>query len=62
MDAYRYPQNSFSNTTFGPSILQDRRNTVAKVTVHTQLDNLRKTGRYDCFELQWHPIYDDHSF
>ncbi|KAJ0119356.1 hypothetical protein J7T55_013595 [Diaporthe amygdali] len=23
---------------------------------------LKSTGRYDCFKLKWHPIYDDHRF
>ncbi|KAF2994692.1 hypothetical protein E8E13_002449 [Curvularia kusanoi] len=57
-----YPQVAFRNTTFtGKSILASRRNTVAGTTLKTQLDQFKQTGRYDCFELKWHPTYDDHS-
>ncbi|KAJ4993602.1 Non-reducing end beta-L-arabinofuranosidase [Stagonosporopsis vannaccii] len=57
-----HPQIAFRNTTFtGPSILATRRNTVASTTLKTQLDQFKKTGRYTCFELKWHPTYDDHS-
>ncbi|KAB5566694.1 hypothetical protein GE09DRAFT_1284443 [Coniochaeta sp. 2T2.1] len=57
-----HPQRSFKDTVFyGPSILSLRRSTVAKTTLHTQLDQLRSTGRYDCFNLKWHPVYDDKS-
>ncbi|KAJ4312885.1 hypothetical protein N0V94_007225 [Neodidymelliopsis sp. IMI 364377] len=57
-----HPQVTFRNTTFtGPSILATRRNTVASTTLKTQLDQFKKTGRYNCFELEWHPVYDDHS-
>jgi DUF1680 family protein len=55
-----HPQTTFKNTVFhGKSILSVRRHTVAKTTVYTQLDLLRSTGRYDCFKLKWHPVYDD---
>jgi DUF1680 family protein len=57
-----YPQQDFSRTTFhGQSMLGTRRQTVARTTVKMQLDMLKKTGRFDCFKLQWHPIYEDHS-
>ncbi|KAJ2903334.1 DUF1680 domain [Zalerion maritima] len=56
-----YPQTTFTSTAFGPSLLTDRRKTIAKTTIHTQLDKLKNTGRYDCFKLQWHPTYEDHS-
>ncbi|CAG7563395.1 unnamed protein product [Fusarium equiseti] len=57
-----HPQLIFHHTTFTPgSILYRRRNTVAKTTLHTQLERLRETGRYDCFKLQWHEIYADKS-
>ncbi|KAI1018712.1 hypothetical protein LB503_005969 [Fusarium chuoi] len=45
----------------GESTLSRRRKTVSRTTVRTQLDQLRPTGRYDCFRLNWHPIYDGKS-
>ncbi|KAB5523172.1 hypothetical protein GE09DRAFT_493166 [Coniochaeta sp. 2T2.1] len=57
-----HPQTTFKDTVFhGRSILSIRRDTIAKTTLHTQLDKLRSTGRYDCFNLKWHPVYDDKS-
>ncbi|KAH8897921.1 DUF1680-domain-containing protein [Thozetella sp. PMI_491] len=56
------PQVAFSNTTFhGQSILARRRDTIARVTLQTQLEQLRSTGRYDCFKLEWKPIYENKS-
>ncbi|TPX12711.1 uncharacterized protein E0L32_000888 [Thyridium curvatum] len=53
------PQFSFRDTSFtGPSLLLDRREKVRLVTVKAQLKQLRDTGRYDCFKLEWHPVYD----
>lgn len=57
-----HPQVDFHHTTFqNDSILATRRNTIASTTLKTQLDQLRTTGRYTCFELKWHPTYDDKS-
>jgi DUF1680 family protein len=57
-----HPQSIFHHTTFAPgSILHQRRSTVSKTTLRTQLTRLRETGRYDCFKLQWHEIYADKS-
>ncbi|KAJ4377519.1 hypothetical protein N0V83_000344 [Neocucurbitaria cava] len=57
-----HPQVTFRNTAFtGESILASRRNRVASTTIKTQLDQLKTTGRYSCFELKWHPTYDDTS-
>ena len=57
-----HPQTTFKQTTFqGSSALSIRRNTISEVTVHEQLDLLKSTGRYDCFKLKWHPVYDDKS-
>ena len=42
-------------------MLSVRRGTGAKITLHTQLDLLRSTGRFDCFKLKWHRAYDDKS-
>lgn len=57
-----YPQSTFVQTTFhGPSLLKAYRTTISRTTVKAQLKQLRETGRYDCFKLQWHPIYDDKS-
>ncbi|RSL70524.1 hypothetical protein CEP54_001666 [Fusarium duplospermum] len=57
-----HPQTTFRQTTFkGDSVLSRRRKTVSRNTVHAQLDQLRSTGRYDCFKLKWHPIYADKS-
>lgn len=53
------PQFCFRDTVFdGPSLLLDRRETVRRVTVKAQLQQLRDTGRYTCFKLGWHPVYD----
>jgi DUF1680 family protein len=55
-----YPQVRFSETTFhGPSVLKSRKDVISGVTVKAQLQQLRATGRYDCFKLQWHPTYND---
>lgn len=58
-----HPQTLFHETTFtAPSLLQSRRETFHAVGVKAQLAQLRKTGRYDCFNLKWQPgIYDDLS-
>lgn len=57
------PQFTHRRTTFtGASLLSGRRATVARVTLGRQLALLRSTGRYECFGLQWHPVYDDHRF
>lgn len=54
-----YPQITFSQTVFhGPSLLRAYRSTISRTTVKAQLKQLRDTGRYDCFKLQWHPVYD----
>ncbi|KAL1956770.1 hypothetical protein VTO42DRAFT_6824 [Malbranchea cinnamomea] len=55
-----YPQQSFRFTTFSPSSFwAHRRQVVRKVSLRYQLEVLKKTGRYDCFKLKWHPIYDE---
>lgn len=57
------PQSTYTHTTFhGPSILSSTRKTISTVTLQFQLGLLKSTGRYDCFKLNWHPIYDDHRF
>ncbi|KAF4995631.1 hypothetical protein FGRMN_5023 [Fusarium graminum] len=57
-----HPQSIFHHTILTPgSVLHQRRTTVAKTTLHTQLKRLRETGRYECFKLQWHKIYADKS-
>lgn len=57
-----YPQVTFDRTSFnGQSILSTRRSTTSAVTLRAQLEQLKSTGRYDCFKLEWHPIYDDKS-
>ncbi|KAM0437396.1 hypothetical protein ACHAPT_001758 [Fusarium lateritium] len=57
-----HPQTTFRQTTFkGDSVLLRRRKTVSRTTVRAQLEQLRSTGRYDCFKLKWHPIYEDKS-
>lgn len=56
------PQTTFQQTTFnGPSILAQRRRTISQVTIQTQLEQFRSTGRYDCFQLKRHKVYDDKS-
>ena len=55
-----YPQETFHRTTLTPSSFwEKRRSTVRKNTLHTQLEILKSTGRYDAFRLKWHPAYDD---
>lgn len=57
-----HPQTTFRHTLFDENtILTSRRNTVATITLKTQLEQFRTTGRYECFELKWHPTYDDKS-
>lgn len=56
------PQSTYHHTTFnGRSTLSIRRDTIASCTIQAQLAQLKKTGRYECFELKWHPVYDDKS-
>jgi uncharacterized protein len=56
------PQSTFQHTRFhSPSVLSRRRKTIASVTIQTQLAQLRSTGRYDCFKLEWKRIYEDKS-
>ncbi|KAF7544783.1 hypothetical protein G7Z17_g9679 [Cylindrodendrum hubeiense] len=57
-----HPQVTFRDTTFtGKSLLSTRRTTVSRSTVRAQLEQIRSTGRYDCFNLKWHSIYEDKS-
>ncbi|KAG9958708.1 DUF1680-domain-containing protein, partial [Aureobasidium melanogenum] len=54
-----YPQTSFVYTFLAPeTLLGQRRQAVAANTLQYQLDVLKKTGRYDAFKLEWHPVYD----
>lgn len=54
------PQDSFAWTTFQPnSFWARKRDVVLKNTIPFQLEMLKSTGRYDAFDLKWHPIYDD---
>ncbi|PSR81659.1 hypothetical protein BD289DRAFT_438787 [Coniella lustricola] len=54
------PQDSFAWTKFQPeSFWARKRNVVLTNTIPFQLDMLKSTGRYDAFDLKWHPIYDD---
>jgi uncharacterized protein len=49
-----YPQSSFVHTTLHPgSFIAKKRDVVWETTVHSQLDQLKKTGRYDGFKLGW---------
>lgn len=58
-----HPQTQFAQTQFhGASVLRDRRRTFARVGVKAQLKQLRDTGRYDCFDLRWQPVYDEHRY
>ncbi|RDW89779.1 hypothetical protein BP6252_01811 [Coleophoma cylindrospora] len=55
-----YPQETFYQTSFSPSSFwAKRRSIVRKNTLHTQLEILKSTGRYEAFRLKWHPAYDD---
>lgn len=57
-----YPQTTYKDTSLiAGTVLHARRTTFSRTTIRTQLDQLKSTGRYDCFKLQWHPIYDDKS-
>ena len=54
------PQFTFKHTRFSPNSFWDRRRRVVRsTTLQTQLDMLRKTGRYDAFDLEWHSSYND---
>ena len=55
-----YPQTAFGAVTIqDDSLIGRRRQAVIKNTLLYQLDVLKKTGRYDAFKLQWHPVYDE---
>lgn len=53
------PQDQFVQVSIDPSgsLLGRRRTVSARETVLYQLDTLKKTGRYDAFKLQPHPIH-----
>lgn len=54
------PQESFVHTTIGVgSLIHARRRAVSRNTLLYQLEVLKKTGRYDAFNLKWHPSYSD---
>jgi uncharacterized protein len=53
-----YPQNSFVQTVFTKgSFIARKRLIVWQSTLLYQLDELKKTGRYDAFKLKWKDIY-----
>ena len=55
-----YPQETFTQTVLTEgSLIHSRRNAVSSNTVLYQLEVLKKTGRYDAFKLEWHPIYSE---
>lgn len=55
-----YPQETFTKTTLLPgSLIHSRREAVARNTLLYQLDVLKKTGRYDCFKLEWKSVYPE---
>jgi DUF1680 family protein len=60
-----YPQTTFSQTAFNDEpaylSLSKVRDVVSRNTLRAQLDQIKSTGRYDCFKLKWHPIYEDKS-
>ncbi|GAC96571.1 hypothetical protein PHSY_004152 [Pseudozyma hubeiensis SY62] len=54
-----YPQEKFVNASLQPGSYWERWQSVARnVTIPIQLDLLRKTGRYDAFNLKHIPYYD----
>lgn len=55
-----YPQETFLRTSFlSPTFISRRREVVYENTLLYQLNVLKTTGRYDAFELKWHPSYND---
>ncbi|KAI5296288.1 hypothetical protein KEM52_004482 [Ascosphaera acerosa] len=53
------PQNAFKQTKFLPGSFWERRRRVVRLsTLQAQLEMLKKTGRYDAFDLKWQPVYD----
>ncbi|KAJ5809139.1 Six-hairpin glycosidase [Penicillium pulvis] len=53
-----YPQESFVATTFAPNSFWARRREVVRIqTLQHQLHMLKETGRYEAFNLKWHPSY-----
>lgn len=55
-----YPQEAFKTTVLLPgSLVYGRRDAVARNTLFYQLDVLKKTGRYDCFKLEWKSVYSE---
>ena len=54
------PQDSYVFTTFEPGSFWAKRRDVVRIrTLPYQLEMLRKTGRYDAFDLKKHHTYDD---
>jgi len=54
------PQTAYIYTKFPDfSFWGRRRDAVQSKTLLTQLNMLKKTGRYDAFKLKWNPVYDD---
>lgn len=55
----RYPQTTFQETVIDPnSFYGSLRAVFADKVLKTQLDQLKKQGSYDAFQLKWHPAYD----
>ncbi|OQV11147.1 hypothetical protein CLAIMM_15031 [Cladophialophora immunda] len=55
-----YPQETFMRTSIAPgSLIARRRDAVASKTLSYQLKMLKDTGRYNAFNLGWHPSYND---
>ncbi|KIW85515.1 hypothetical protein Z517_00907 [Fonsecaea pedrosoi CBS 271.37] len=55
-----YPQETFMRTSITPgSLIARRREAVASETLFHLLRKLKETGRYDAFDMKWHPSYKD---
>ncbi|KIW95459.1 uncharacterized protein Z519_04043 [Cladophialophora bantiana CBS 173.52] len=55
-----YPQETFLTTRLvQESLISRRRGVAGSKTLSYQLEMLKKTGRYDAFDLHWHSSYED---
>nr|XP_018259402.1 uncharacterized protein I303_08330 [Kwoniella dejecticola CBS 10117]OBR81560.1 hypothetical protein I303_08330 [Kwoniella dejecticola CBS 10117] len=54
-----HPQITFKDTTIkSDSFYGKLRKTYSEKVLKTQLEQLKKQGSYDAFDLKWHPAYD----
>ncbi|KAG8875545.1 hypothetical protein FRB97_005014 [Tulasnella sp. 331] len=59
MDIRPHPQTSYESTVINPNSFYGKlRSLYANTVLRTQLDQMKKQGSYEAFNLKWHPVYD----